>query len=81
MGGHDGVAARVREETRMDTPRPEVTSELTAALAEHARLPLTEERVTDATGLLQLVQSLIDQLDAVDLGETPPATSFDARWS
>jgi hypothetical protein len=65
----------------MDTPRPPVTAELTATLAEHARLPLPQERVPDATGLLQLVQSLIDQLDAVELGETPPATSFDARWS
>lgn len=65
----------------MDTPRPPVTPELTATLAEHARLPLPKERFADTSGLLQLVQSLVDQLDAVDLGETPPATSFDARWS
>lgn len=59
----------------MDTPRPPVTPELTATLAAHARLPLPEERVAGAAGLLQAVQSLLDQLDAVDLGDTPPATS------
>lgn len=65
----------------MDTPRPPVTPELTATLAEHARLPLPEDRVADTAALFQAVQSLIDQLDSVDLGDTPPATSFDARWS
>lgn len=26
------------------------------------------------------IYALIDQLDAVRLGETPPATGFDPRW-
>jgi hypothetical protein len=29
---------------------------------------------------LEGVYALIDLLDAVELGETPPATAFDARW-
>lgn len=65
----------------MDTPRPPATPELTRALAEHARLPLREDHLADTTALLQLVDSLVDRLAAVDLGDTPPATTFDARWS
>jgi hypothetical protein len=29
---------------------------------------------------LEGVYALIDMLDAVEHGETPPATAFDARW-
>lgn len=65
----------------MDTPRTPATPELTRALAEHARLPLREEYLADTTGLLQLVDSLVDLLATVDLDDTPPATTFDARWS
>lgn len=64
----------------MDTPRPPVTPETVRSLAAHARLPMPDERVNDAAGTLAVVQSLIDGLDAVDLGDTPPATTFDARW-
>lgn len=50
------------------------------SLAAYARLPIPDERVTDAAGVVQVVQSLIDGLDAVDLGDTSPAATFDARW-
>lgn len=65
----------------MDTSRPPVTVELTRALADHARLPLTQERVVDAAQVLQGVQGLIDQLYEVELGDTPLAATFDPRWT
>ncbi len=65
----------------MDSTRPPVTLETLRVLAEHARLPMSDDRATEAAGTLQLVQSLIDGLDALDLADTPPATTFDARWS
>jgi hypothetical protein len=30
--------------------------------------------------MLDMVSGLFDQLDALDLAETPVATAFDARW-
>lgn len=30
--------------------------------------------------MLDGIYALIDHLDAVSLGETPPATAFNARW-
>ncbi len=65
----------------MDSTRPAVTPDTLRTLTEHARLPMPDERVADAAGTLQVVQSLIDGLDELDLGDTPPATTFDARWS
>ncbi|MDQ2849304.1 MAG: hypothetical protein M3Y49_00995 [Actinomycetota bacterium] len=65
----------------MDTSRPPVTTELTRALAEHARLPLAEERIAGAAHVLQGVQGLIDQLYEVELGDTALAATFDPRWT
>lgn len=65
----------------MDTFRPPITVDLTRVLAEHARLPLAEERVAGATQVLQGVQSLIDQLYDVELGDTALAATFDPRWT
>lgn len=65
----------------MDTFRPPITPELTRALAEHARLPLGEERLAGATQVLQGVQGLIDQLYEVELGDTALAATFDPRWT
>lgn len=61
--------------------RPESTPELVTALAGYARLSLTEDRIEHVGAAIQLVNGLIDQLDALDLADTPPATAFDARWS
>ncbi|MDN5790074.1 MAG: hypothetical protein L0H25_04300 [Micrococcales bacterium] len=65
----------------MSNPRPEVTPELVRAMAGYARLPLSEDRIAVLAPLLQMVYGLVDQLDELDLGDTYPATAFDARWS
>ncbi len=65
----------------MDISRPPVTLELTRVLAEHAGLPLATERLDGATELLQGVQSLIDELHDVELGEVGLSATFDPRWS
>lgn len=46
----------------------------------NARLELSAERRSVVGPALEGVYALIDLLDAVELGETPPATAFDARW-
>lgn len=55
----------------------------TAALehaARVARLDLTTERRQVVGPAIEQVYALIDILDGVELGDTPPATAFDARW-
>lgn len=49
-------------------------------LCRTARLDLSEERRDIVGPTLDGIYALIDTLDAVELGETPPATAFDARW-
>ena len=50
------------------------------ALAKAARLDLSAERQEVVAPALDGILQLFDALDAVDLGETPPTNSFDARW-
>jgi hypothetical protein len=45
-----------------------------------ARLDLTAERLAAVGPFLEGIYALIDGLDDVEVGETPPATAFDARW-
>lgn len=45
-----------------------------------ARLDLPPERRPTLGGAMEGIYALIDRLDGVDLGETPPATAFDPRW-
>ena len=45
-----------------------------------ARLEIPEDRSESVRGALESAYGLIDKLDDLDLGETPPATAFDARW-
>ena len=80
-GGHDGVDALARQELPMSAPRPPVTPELVRTLAEQARLSLDEDRVAQVVPVLDLVTGLVDQLDGIGLGDVPPATSFEGRWS
>lgn len=50
----------------------------TAALT--ARLEIPEDRAEAVRTSMESIYTLIDRLDELDLGETPPATAFDARW-
>jgi hypothetical protein len=45
-----------------------------------ARLNLPADRLEIVGPALEGIYALIDTLDAFPLGETPPATAFDARW-
>ena len=49
-------------------------------LARVARLPLPEQRKQAVGPVVDLVHGLVKAFDAVDFGDVPPATSFDARW-
>ncbi len=62
-----------------DHNRPSTSAEL-SALAKTARLDLAPERHAITGPALDGILELFDALDAVDLGETPPTNSFDARW-
>ena len=50
------------------------------ALEKLARLDLAATRAGVVAPALNGVMQLFDALDAVDLGETPPTNSFEARW-
>ncbi|MBB3084638.1 hypothetical protein [Geodermatophilus sabuli] len=50
------------------------------ALVSFARLDLSPERKAAMAPALDLIVGLIDSLDAVDVGETPPASAYDPRW-
>jgi Asp-tRNA(Asn)/Glu-tRNA(Gln) amidotransferase C subunit len=45
-----------------------------------ARLDVPADRAETLRGTVEAIYGLIDKLDELDLGETPPATAFDARW-
>lgn len=45
-----------------------------------ARLALPAERAEAVRSTVESTYALLDQLDTLELGETPPATAFDARW-
>lgn len=48
--------------------------------ARTARLELAADRAELVGRTAEGIYALIDQLDGAPLGETPPATAFDARW-
>lgn len=45
-----------------------------------ARLDLSPDRHEALLASLTGVHQLLDGLDTIEMGETPPATAFDARW-
>jgi hypothetical protein len=45
-----------------------------------ARLDLPAERVEIVRDTAESLYAVLDQLDPLELGETPPATAFNARW-
>ncbi|QQS01640.1 MAG: hypothetical protein IPK37_04210 [Austwickia sp.] len=60
--------------------RPPLDGDSFPTLVTNARLDLATERHDPVSGLLQMVNGVLDSLDQVELGETPPATAYDARW-
>jgi len=62
-----------------NTAEPLTAAEM-SALAKVARLELAPGRHAITGPAFDGILQLFDALDAVDLGETPPTNSFDARW-
>jgi hypothetical protein len=50
------------------------------SLALVARLPVAEDRAELVRSTVEFAHALIGKLDELDLGETAPATAFNARW-
>lgn len=55
-------------------------AETLAHAAAVARLEVPPERAALVGDTAEAIYAVIDRLDDVPLGETPPATAFDARW-
>ena len=51
-----------------------------ATLAKSVKLDLSPERLAVLGPTLDTFIGQFDVLDEVDIGETPPTNSFDARW-
>lgn len=64
----------------MTLPARTYSGEPLAHAARLARLDLSPERLAKIGPTVEGIYALIDTLDAVPLGETPPATAFDASW-
>jgi Asp-tRNA(Asn)/Glu-tRNA(Gln) amidotransferase C subunit len=64
----------------MSTEARSFTSDQLTYAARAARLNLSADRLEVVGLALEGIYALIDTLDAFSLGETPPATAFDARW-
>ena len=64
----------------MSTDAWSFTSDQFMYAARAARLNLSADRLEVVGPALEGIYALIDTLDAFSLGETPPATAFDARW-
>jgi Asp-tRNA(Asn)/Glu-tRNA(Gln) amidotransferase C subunit len=64
----------------MSTDARSSTSDQLMYVARAARLNLSADRLEVIGPTLEGIYALIDTLDAFPLGETPPATAFDARW-
>jgi Asp-tRNA(Asn)/Glu-tRNA(Gln) amidotransferase C subunit len=60
--------------------RAPLTDATLQALASAARLKLPEGRQEPVRSVLEGIYALLDGLDAVPVGETPPANAYDARW-
>lgn len=45
-----------------------------------ARLDLPRDRVEIVRDAVESLYAVLDELDPLELGETPPATAFNARW-
>lgn len=64
----------------MSRSRPSCSGTTLDELLRMARLDLGPERVAVVGPTVDEIYGLMDRLDAVELGDTAPATAFDARW-
>ncbi|SFT63655.1 hypothetical protein SAMN05660657_02105 [Geodermatophilus amargosae] len=62
------------------TPRSPLGDEALDQLLAHAGLDLGTERRAAAGPAVTMILGLYDSLDEIAVGETPPASAFDARW-
>jgi hypothetical protein len=69
-----------RRDGRMISEPRSFAGEPVEHAARAARLPLSADRRQIIGPALEMIYALIDTLDSVRVGETPPATAFDARW-
>ncbi|TNC24423.1 hypothetical protein [Amycolatopsis alkalitolerans] len=60
-------------------PRP-FPGDAFAHLQNTARLEVPDERAELVRATAESVYALLDELDSLELGETAPATAFNARW-
>ena len=63
-----------------DSTSSPMSQEELQALSKTARLDLSPARAEVVAPAFDGILQLFDALDSVDLGETPPTNSFDARW-
>jgi Asp-tRNA(Asn)/Glu-tRNA(Gln) amidotransferase C subunit len=64
----------------MSTDAWSFSSDQLMYVARAAQLNLSTDRLEVVGPALEGIYALINTLDAFPLGETPPATAFDARW-
>ena len=55
--------------------------DLLLAAARLANLPLSQDRVAQLVPVMDVTCQLLDALVQGELGETAPATAFDAAWN
>ncbi len=63
-----------------DPARPPLGDAAFDELLTYARLDLTPERKIAASPGFAAVLALLDSLEGIELGETPPAAAFDPSW-
>jgi Asp-tRNA(Asn)/Glu-tRNA(Gln) amidotransferase C subunit len=59
-----------------DTKRVPISPPEIAAVARVARLPVSPDQAKELAATMDGIYGLLDRLDAVPLGETPPAFAF-----
>jgi Asp-tRNA(Asn)/Glu-tRNA(Gln) amidotransferase C subunit len=70
----------VQEINMSKVERAPLTSAKLQVMASAARLHVPEARQEALRSALDGIYALLDALDAVPVGETPPANAYDARW-
>lgn len=64
----------------VSTDRTPITAPQLELLLAAARLELPEGRREGLRQSIEAVHQLFGALDAIEVDETPPAATFDARW-